>query len=332
MRRLLLGGSIVLVLTSCIGGEKLPPEEVLKNAARAGQELESSRFTALGNIDFHHGDVLKATVNGTLHNAGRQSQFTTNLTGKLTQGDVSYGISSSFDVFVALEHELYGKVQAFDIDPPHPLLRTEAMQNLLGRWWKLQEQDMMSTAESVTPDPSLLRAQAEIVHVTKSHGLEKLNGRTVYHYDVSIDKDKLATFLAKLSRDSGESLDAKSAVRSISDYHPTGELWIDAETFVVHRLLWNISREEPNPFMSSFRIDFSDHNRAPQISPPADFELFSPMLLLQGGSILPPAFDSDFLDAASRDVSTEDMPEYDEVWLDDPLSVPDSSSTDLPSL
>ena len=230
-------------------------------------------------------------------------------------------------MFVALEHELFLKLNALNIEPPHPLLQTQMLTNLTGRWWKMQEEEPLSPASSVTPDPSLLRAQAEIVHVSKSHGLKTLNGRTVYHYDVTVDKEKLAAFLAKLSEGSEEPVDADAVLRWISDYDPTGELWIDAENFMVHRLLWHVSRKEPEPLSGSVQVDFFDHNAAPQISPPAEFELFSPMLMLQGGTGLPPAFDPDLFDPASRDVSADEMPEYDEVWLDDPLSAP----PDLPS-
>jgi len=60
-------------------------------------------------------------------------------------------------------------------------------------------------------------------------------------------------------------------------------LWIDAETFFVQKLSWDITSyplQTGGDTSLDFTVTFTDHNAAPEITPPKDAKEFSPYELL----------------------------------------------------
>jgi hypothetical protein len=71
----------------------------------------------------------------------------------------------------------------------------------------------------------------------------------------------------------------------LAQYDATGEVWVDAATFVIRRLSWSIVAREGG---ESWRFDahFSDHDAAPEILPPSGAKPLPPPLMRAGWNVL----------------------------------------------
>lgn len=314
MRRLLLSGSALITLTSCVSQPLLPPEEVLKRASAKTQELESARYRAEGQISSlpQSDAVLHILAEGILQNRGAQSSLTLAANGSFSDGENSYDIQGTLELFLAFGSETYLKLSSLTVDPEHPMLRKETLDRFLGVWWKIPENAQTS---GVTPDPSVLQAQSEVITLVEDKGIVTLAGRRAYHYRVTIDREKLRAYLQRVSEGRGEEHDRSKTEKMLSTYNAEGEIWIDAETFHIQRLSWRIDslHQTEKAYSVHFDVTFSDINAAIEISPPVDFELFSPLLFLPTPALSDPDAFSE-LDREMKQASPDDM-DVTDVWL-----------------
>jgi hypothetical protein len=89
---------------------------------------------------------------------------------------------------------------------------------------------------------------------------------------VTIDKDKLQEFLAEVARREGI---VNPALPDFSSINAIGHLWIDADTFVIHRLSWTItSNNALKPLHIDILVDLTHQNEPVTITPPAGAEPF----------------------------------------------------------
>lgn len=137
-----------------------------------------------------------------------------------------------------------------------------------GQWYRipLGASDTPDVRMNITPDPELLRAQAAVVAVTRDHGIEQIHGGAAHRYDVTIDRAKLEQWLAGVAAEEGGQFDATHIASVLDGVQASGELWIDADSFVVHRVQWSLERTVGDkPFSLRLSIDMTDHNRAPAV-------------------------------------------------------------------
>ncbi|MEK7591546.1 MAG: hypothetical protein AAB489_05080 [Patescibacteria group bacterium] len=314
MRRLFLCGSALITLASCASQSLLPPEEVLKRASAKTQELESTRYRAEGQISSlpQSDAVLHFLVEGILQNRGAQSSLTLAADGSFSDGKDSYDIQGTLELFLAFGSETYLKLSSLTVDPEHPMLKKAALDRFLGAWWKIPEDAQTS---GVTPDPSLLQAQSKVITVVEDKGIVTMAGRRAYHYRVAIDREKLRAYLEKVSEERGEEYDQSKTEEMLAAYSADGEIWIDAETFHIQRLSWRIDPldQTGKAYAIRFDVTFSDTNAALEISPPVDFELFSPLMFLP----TPAPSDPDAFSELDEELKETPMDNADEtdVWL-----------------
>ncbi|MBI3331894.1 hypothetical protein HYZ99_02955 [Candidatus Peregrinibacteria bacterium] len=313
--RLVLVVSLACAAAACTRPSNLPPEQVLQNAARASQELTSARYTLAAAFTSHAPDRvvdMDIGIEGVLQDGGKQTQFTMTFDGVVSEAGTRYDTEGALDVIVAWENDVYLFLRSLSVDPPYPLLSADALQRFQGTWWNIPSSADPRSSSAVTPDPRLLRTQSEVVRVVKDHGIEDINGRDAYHYDVVIDRGKLALFLKKVADQRGEPFDPSQTDAFLSALHATGELWIDAETFFVHRIVWTVPASDEAGLSGELQVDLRDHGAAPPVTPPAEFQVFSPLMLLE---------DSSFFDALQEDVPPLDPSQEElvpgDVWEDE---------------
>ena len=334
MRRFLVCGSLLCVLASCAKPSGLPPEQVLQNAARASQELQSARYTLTSAFVSKTDDRvtdMDLTMEGVLQDGGSQTQLNVRFDGSLTEGEQRYDAKGEVDVIVAWENDVYVFLRSLSVRPEYPLFNKKAMERFMGTWWRIPTGEDQRVSSSMTPDPRLLRAQSEIVRVVKDRGIASINGREAYHYDVAMDLEKLAAFLKRVADERGETFDAAATKEFLSSLHASGELWIDTETFYLHRIVWNIPSSEAGGLSGQLRADLRDHDAAPPVTPPAQYKTFSPLLLLDDASFL-----QDFQNVAPiqekfdpRDVLPTDEWQDEGSWFEQDPSI-DETAPDYP--
>lgn len=266
----------VVLLSSCTRAGSLPPTQVLHKAAEAGQLLSSAAFSVSADfsgetdlLDGRWDGTLNAS--GTLTDGGRQLQFTfTADTKQKTEGKGDSDIALSADVVVAAENEVYLKLHTFTIDPPSSILPPDLLKALLAQWWIIPSGSGADTpSDSITPDPSLLRMQASVIRVVRDNGLVEINNRTAYQYDVEMDPAKMKDYFIEVTRMQGK--DAEEEIQALAELQATGKIWIDADTFQTHRILWNIHSTNPTkPQDSTLDISITRHNEPVTITLPAD--------------------------------------------------------------
>lgn len=247
----------------------LPPAEVLEKAAVRSSSLQSARYTLIAEGTVRSGGALwtpRVSIEGVLQEGGRQSQGTLAALGSVTraEGPVAFRIDGEF--LVTSPRDFYLRLISLSVTPPSALPALEALQALQGGWWKLPSGDA-GGAPAPAPDPRLLRAQTQVVRVTRDLGMTTIHDHPAYHYRVEIDQEKLRSYLRAQS--------GRSAAAPTIDAE--GELWIDAETFYLHRLEWIVAESASRGRSwqlvgtGSLAVELRDHDKAPGIRPPADF-------------------------------------------------------------
>ncbi len=275
MRRLSLCAPFVFLLLCSCGGGVPTATEVLQRAVTASRHLKSVRFEATCDVRTgteRGGGATCALRDGVMQDQGKQMRFSLDLR---KEGGAQNGLS--IDVMSGGPDETYVR--------PTALSGSGDLSALLNAWWKLPAGSGSSAPLSVTPDPRLLRAQAEAVSLVRDRGRELLDGRPVYDLDVALDPAKLVALRQADAAQRGAPFDESGVRLFLAQYDVKGEVWIDASTFVIRRLQWSILPRESG---ESWRFDvrFSDHDDAPDILPPAEAKPLPPSLMNAGYNVL----------------------------------------------
>jgi len=294
MRRFLLPAlGSVLVLLSCTSKRDLSSADVLHRAALASQNLDSARFAVNGGLTYTVDDSkieANGVLEGVLQDGGRQTKTTVHINGKMQdQASSAQNMTVKGEVIITSPTEIFLKFETLLIDPiaAHP---PEKLSSLTGKWWKLPSSGSNALGQTMTPDPSLLQAQAEVVIIKSEEPMEQINGREAYHYRVTLDKTKLIAYLRRVAEEQKEDFDEERMQSVLQNFDAEGELWIDAEHFYLHRIEWKILPalgQDPAAFSLLFTIDLRDHGNAPPVSPPADAEPFSPAAFPWNAPVFP---------------------------------------------
>jgi hypothetical protein len=266
MKRHLVSLCFIVLLVSCSKQGDLPPSEVLKKAAESSQKLQSAGFNLTasfhGRTELLAGQLTgKVAMAGRMANAGQQLQFS--LRSDIERVDSqnnSSDINVSADFIIGGEKDVYMKVHALTVTPPGKILSPELVSHLLNQWWLIPtETGSRLTATPISPDPSMLQMQTEVISVVKDKGLSKINGRLSYEYEVAVDQTKMQNYLANLYRlKGGKTPDSEEQFRNMN---AKGMLWIDAESFVIHKIVWDITSTDPvRPQTAHIDVSINDHN------------------------------------------------------------------------
>lgn len=294
-RRSLLLVPAFLFLSSCAAPSSVAPEEVLRQSSLAHQTLQSAKLDI--DVDFtlfselFGGDVHgNAEIAGVMQEGGQQVDVNIHVKadGQTTEGgESSWELSAQ--MIVAGESETYLKLNSFTSDPPSLIAVSPLFAQLQNQWWIFPSQASPVPASPVRPDPQFLKMQSEAVRVTNDNGIVPYNGRKAHHYDVTLDHEKLMTYLENIARDSGKPFSHEETEATLKGWNATGEMWIDADTFYLLRAQWDITGTEgEHPSTVEFSVNVSDHNAHITITPPAEAQPFPIDTFLQ--QALPEAF------------------------------------------
>ena len=327
MRRFLvtLTGAFLLFV-GCAGEQQptIPPEEVLSNAAQASLALQSARYELRGSFVLTDSNNVATsgtlTLDGVLQDAGKQIEFDASLAAKTAHPDGDMSFAADASVIVGGPADLFVKLERYTAEGPSPFFNPELVEQFSGKWWRIPPaRGEQLTSMSVTPDPRLLSAQAQVVKVVRDLGLSSLHNRPVYRYEVAVDHEKLIAYLKATAAENAQSFDEQSVRASVVNLDATGELWIDKETFYVQRLQWKIAQgvsESAKSFSVEFVVDFFDHDSAASITIPTDAAEFTPLMFYDAPSglemqesLLPPGMEEDMIQQLLEQGSNEPLAE-----------------------
>lgn len=287
--------SLGILLTGCQTTPpvtELEPQEVLHKTAESAQKLDSAQYIITADFSLDSGNTWQAEgvvrMDGVLQNAGEVVSVQSDVTAEVTDvTDGEYTMDGTIELVVLGDNDVYMNLHSLRTQPSSALFKPEMIGAIAGTWWKLPSQSAAPQSASITPDPRLLQAQAEVVTVTKNNGITEFAGVPAYHYDVALDTEKLMTYVAAIARDKGETVDIAEIRSSLANVKGNGEIWIDAETFFIHKLVWNIESLPQSTVGTAdiaLTLTLRNHNNAPTVVPPTEAKVFSPAIFFS----LPP--------------------------------------------
>lgn len=278
MRRVtIVFGCLFLVVFSACAARTFAPEEVLRRAVIASQRLSSARYSLAvalktdgkGSPQFA-GDLQ---VSGILRDHGHavSGSGTLALSRIGPRGRRSLALSGEYSKISDSELFLrFVSVSPFNSLPGN--IPTDL-------WLHLNMGKSEGIEQSTTPDAMQLLLQARALKVVSDPGVQDTEFGRAYHYNVTLDTSVLR----------GADPNSMQPLAGISG---TGELWIDADTFVLRKALWSV-RVPQNSGVIVLDIEalFSDHNNvSQQFSVPASAIDVNPehvFAIFSSGSLLP---------------------------------------------
>lgn len=300
MRRFLL----ILLAAALLGGiplslylrDREPPgslpslrtAEVMELAAQKSRALQSARLSGHGNFRLEEGVLPVAgtvELNGVLQDAGDSVDVSLAVDALLspeTDRSQTFRLQGAGNLIVAGRKELYFKIESITTEPESSLFQPELIALLVNQWWMMPSTSSAQNGDvpggMATPSPGVLRAQAQVVRVTEDRGIDSLDGAPAYHFAVAIDPVKLLAYLEEVAVARKETLDRDSLADSIADLQATGELWIDEQSYVLRKVMWDVQQLKTGQgrVSGSFTVELSEFDSAPPVSPPSDSKPFSP--------------------------------------------------------
>ncbi len=274
-------------MTACKGSiSALPAEDVLREAASVASTLTSVAFHGTVQVEQQKDMVAQGDFNveGRMSDAGANIALA--IDGTLTMGgDAPVVANGQFQVILAGKQNTFLRFDNLTVSPDGAFIQQAMLNTLIGTWWRLPGSGSTVTIASITPDPALIRAQSQVVTVTKDNGITTLDGADVYHFGVTVDPEKLRTYLKQLAEERQEPYDEETVEAFIEQTVMTGQLWIDANDYYLRKVEWEAIQQEDGKTVGHFTLalTFTDQNEAEAVIPPAESQEFSPFQFLQAG-------------------------------------------------
>mgnify|MGYP001003533975 CR=1 FL=1 len=277
MRRLPLVSAIATILLSgcfsqnAISG--LSAQQVIEKSVRANAQTQNvhismnAEYDVAGSIK-EKGELL---LSGNAVAGFQSFSGSGNITRHIQTQTTARSLFAAFDIASASSTEWYARVRTLDFEPKNSAVSSDG---IVQTWWKMADTDEAKQILALqTPDPSAINAILASVIVDRDDGLVTDNRRKMYHYHVHID--------------AGAPGANSMGLASL----PSGELWIDAQTYLLQRAIWNI-RNIPGTNGSTdanMDIRLSRHNEQLPVSVPLTYEYATADVWRMFHTILPSA-------------------------------------------
>jgi hypothetical protein len=268
MRKFFIVGSLALFfLSACSHTGPLKPEDVIKAARAAVEQMQSADFDFKGTVDNTSVGTFDIHLHGLMF-GNKEAQFAVAITKKNVANGQEQIVTLQGDAIARWQQELFLKLGSFTSTPKNSL--ADAVNSLSGAWWRFPLGAEDSASSFLTPDPQLMQAQTDAIMVTRDRGILSIHGRNAYRYDVTLDPMKLRTYLRGVLH---QNLDATSLDTFFDAYTVTGEIWIDATTFYIHELTWTVEPKESG-VRAHIQMELKNHDVPSAITPPTDIQPF----------------------------------------------------------
>jgi len=275
-----------LLLASCTTQGGLDAEEVLNRSSVSNSGLLSARIlltARISSVSATTGTLdASGILEGSMQQGGRQLDVAFHTDGVRTSMGQSLTWNGVGRLMVLSEQESYVFLESLETTPALPLLSLPEYKDAIGSWFRLPA--VGDAPATVTPDPRFLRLQSDAVRVTKDRGIDTMDGKRMYHYDVAIDPVRLATFLRESSGEDEEG--AQRMMAQLSRYDAAGELWIDETTFLLTKAVWNITEKGKDAPTMTLSMSLSDLGLQVTVIAPDNAQPFPQSPLLPGGATI----------------------------------------------
>jgi hypothetical protein len=280
IKRTLILGASVLVLTACNGGGGESPEKVMEKFQAAVEEIYAAdaKVTVSMKGTDDQGDVdfkLVADFQFDRPDKGdRKADIDLEVTGALKAGEQT--LDGDLDLKLrTIGDEFYFKLGKLESSDPSVENFMPLIEPFKGKWMHLSKDFIPeSLRELQEKDPAALEkeeqfkklfAESNLFEIDKEFGVETVNGKKTYHYSVRLNKEGLKEYVRKSA--------------ALKDYY-------------LYKAIVELSGAETVSAVDStisLSYEAKSYNKKLNISVPADAEEFNPLAMMLGGQIPDPA-------------------------------------------
>ena len=280
----------------------IDPQEILQRSALANQQVESAAFTieASYNATEPEGIVTaSAELDGVLHHTTRLLQSA--LTARYYRSEPKQSYALIGNIIASSNDGMYMQVASWEDESETPMIQPGVLNTFQNQWVHLPPAtDTGAVTTTLTPDPALIRAQVEVVSVSEHLGLSDINGRHMHHLHAALETEKFIAFLQKIADEKQEQFEPDQIRSALAPLNISGELWIDAETYLLHRARWNINHSDSQyGYTAQIDTHISDHNGDNTVVLPKEVVPLSTVLSAKGDAgdtVLDLPIEGDFVD------------------------------------
>ena len=298
---LLLAGLSLFALTAC-GKPMESPEVVINKAKEALVNISSGHVEASATAKGNNGtDDLKFDGKMELtfdksDETKQKADFHAALSGDLKAAEKS--LSGEIDLnFVALEKQYYAKLSKLSTSDDSLTQVQPLIDQYKGKWLRIAEDFIPENIRNMQEQDEATKLKQQqmkdlfvkttLFDVTKEYGVEKLNGRKVYHYGLTVNMDGFKDYMAKAAIIDGRELTTQEIEEAVKvlDYIKDAELYIDVDDYYVLKSVFRFSGEALNQgsnLVVEIDIKGSDFNKSVSVKAPEGAEDFNPLNLVMG--------------------------------------------------
>ena len=219
-----------LLLVSACGGSSVTAGQLLTNSANAMKQIKSLHLDMTASVNM--------TVSGPASSTATTFPGNTNVTLKASGDEVLPDQSS-----LKLSSSGAGKFAFAEIVKGNSLY----IQNAQGQWYVIDKSKLDGTTNSINslvsnasaPDFSKLLDMLQKNVTVADHGDETLNGASLRHITVTLDKNGLLKLIENTDQFKALSSASQQSVRdmltSVSNFNASLDFWFDEATSYIHR-------------------------------------------------------------------------------------------------
>ncbi len=316
-----LCSAALLLVTAC--AQPQPPlssEEVFGRAEDAIRAFQSASFTMHGRSTLNGKEDSKIDASGMIADGRRWNlDMQVGVDIEPYVGMALGYVSLDASIAVPDPEEAYFKLNSITIGGGLDGL----LDGMDGKWWKLPASSSASGAALLDEvDSDVIVNQFRSLTITKEYGIQRVNDRHAYRYDVVVDAEKAIASLRSLREEGGDTDYLAQTEQYLREYFIRGTVWIDATSFFPVRTEWvSTAINQAEKREATFDMAFADYNEELRIpTPPDAIEFDADSLQLPGlqpsvseGSVPPAATDAFDLSQSDMkellDMAGSDMPE-----------------------
>ncbi|MGH2496468.1 MAG: DUF6612 family protein [Ktedonobacteraceae bacterium] len=226
---LLIMVAVLFMLSAC-GGSSVTAGQLLSNSANAMKQIKSLHLDMTATVNV---GVSGLPSSGSSSSIPSNSNITVNASGDEVMPDQT-SLKLSASGFGA------GKFAFAEIVKGNQLY----IQNAQGQWYVMDKSKLEGTTNSIgnllsnasAPDFSKLLNMLEKDVTVVDHGDETLNGASLRHITVTLDKNGLAKLLENTDQLKGiTQQNINELLNSVNNFNASLDFWFDEATSYIHR-------------------------------------------------------------------------------------------------
>ena len=299
---LILAALAIFALSAC--GEPLEsPESVMTKAKQAIVDVSSGHVEITADAEGQNGSddlVFEGAMELTFDKNDEENQkmdVHVMLSGDMKAGESN--LNGDLDVnFIILDKEYYVQLNKLS-SSDESLTSIEPFINLyLGKWLRIAEdfipeniRDLQTEDEAMKLKKNQLEdlfVETKLFNVIKEYGVEKLNGKKVYHFGLAVNMAGFKDYMAKAAIIDGRELTLQEIEEAVAvlSYIKQSEVYIDVDDYYVLKSVSKFTGEALSDAGANLEVEIviegSDYNKSVSVVVPEGVEDFNPLNLIMG--------------------------------------------------